>query len=156
MNGAHRHACLSRLPHPHRYIYYPSDNDCAESYSLLLVEYMYQEDKHLHCRDHRSWLGTASTDLFGRLQLDRFCLASRSVLGSNTHDPYAIAVVSLLVVYAHAQTGTCLTATSLNSRRKHSRMFPNPRNSRKFSPSKVSHYTVGKGWRRVRIWNLHK
>ena len=51
----------------------------------------------------------ASTDLFGRLQLDRFCLASRSVLGSNTHDPYAVPVVSLLVVYAHVQTGMCLS-----------------------------------------------
>ena len=108
MNGAHAHTCSSRLPHPHRFVYYPHDIDGAESDSL--VDYMYQEDEHLHCRDYRSWLGTTSTDLFGRLQLDRFCLASRSVFGSNTHDPYA--VVSLLVVYAHAQMArVCLRVT---------------------------------------------
>ena len=121
MNGAHVHACSSRLPHPHRFIYYPRDIDSAESYSL--VDYMYQEDEHLHCRDHRSWLGTTSTDQFGRLQLDRFCFVSRSVA---TH--------TILTPLCHCWSCTrmrklarvCLRATLLKIRRELSRMFPNP------------------------------
>ena len=35
------------------------------------------------------FVATTSTDQFGKLQLDRFYLAS-----SNTHDPYAVAVVN--------------------------------------------------------------
>ena len=45
-------------------------------------------------------MATTSPDLFGRLQLDRFCLASRS----NTHDPYAIAVVDRY----HCWSCTCM------------------------------------------------
>ena len=50
-------------------------------------------------------MATVSTDLLKRLQLDKFCLASRS----NTHDSYAVAVVDRVVMYAHVQTGTCLS-----------------------------------------------
>jgi len=35
-------------------------------------------------------MATTSTDQFGKLQLDRFCLANGSVA---THDPYTVAVV---------------------------------------------------------------
>ena len=56
-------------------------------------------------------MATTSTNLFRRLQFDRLCLAS-----NNTHDPYAVALlteVPLLVMYAHAQTGTCLSESFL-------------------------------------------
>ena len=51
-------------------------------------------------------MATTSTDLFERLQLDRFCLASRS----NTHDPYAIAVVDRCHCWA---VSCCRSLTSI-------------------------------------------
>ena len=46
-------------------------------------------------------MDTTSTDLFRRLHLDRFCLASRS----NTHDPdpYAVAVVDRGATVGHVR-----------------------------------------------------
>ena len=57
-----------------------------------------------------------STDLFGRLQLDRFCLASRS----NTHNPYAVAVVDRCHCWSCMRmrklARVCLRATPLKIR----------------------------------------